>query len=222
MKRSIVLMVLMCCAALAAFVIKPTEYLADKLPFIDLDEVVPKAFGDWREVEMSSLRVVDPQAQEVFNTIYQDTLTRTYVNSQGYMVMLSIAYGKSQQDQLQVHKPEACYPAQGFTLLSSAPVYVPVAGKEVPGRIMVAQQGRRIEPLVYWTTIGEHINRGGFHKKFIEMRYALGGVIPDGMLVRISSIDSNIESAHLYQKTFAKEMIMSVPDKYKKRISGLD
>lgn len=222
MKRSIVLMVLMCCAALGAFAIKPTEYLADKLPFIDLDAVVPKTFGDWREVEMTALRVVDPQAQEVLNNIYQDILTRTYVNSKGYVVMLSIAYGKSQQDQLQMHKPEVCYPAQGFTLLSSAPVHVPIAGMEVPGRMMVAQQGRRIEPLVYWTTIGDQVNRGGFHKKFIEMRYALGGVIPDGMLVRISSIDSNIESAHRYQKIFAKEMIMSVPHIYKKRISGLD
>ena len=45
--------------------------------------------------------------------------------------MLSIAYGKNQSDALQLHKPEICYPAQGFTLLAKQNTPLDLLGKPI-------------------------------------------------------------------------------------------
>ena len=57
--------------------------------------------------------------EAIINKIYNQTLTRTYINPRGDRIMLSIAYGRDQSDALQMHKPELCYPAQGFRLLNN-------------------------------------------------------------------------------------------------------
>ena len=101
-----------------AAALRPTILLADKLAPIQLKTMVPAAFGDWREQLLSSARIIDPQTQEKLDEIYSETLTRTYVNSKGYQIMLSIAYRMNQSAALQLHKPEICYPAQGFVLIN--------------------------------------------------------------------------------------------------------
>ena len=83
----------------------------------DLETMIPRNFGDWRrrtaEYECKwSIR----NRQELINKIYTQTLNRTYVNNNGYRIMLAIAYGDDQRDSMQMHYPEVCYPAQGFSL----------------------------------------------------------------------------------------------------------
>jgi len=67
--------------------------------------------NDWREDPQRIVQVVDPQTRELLDKLYSETLSRTYVNANGYRIMLSLAYGSDQRDSLQVHKPEVCYPA---------------------------------------------------------------------------------------------------------------
>ncbi|MEI6737508.1 MAG: exosortase-associated EpsI family protein, partial [Pseudomonadota bacterium] len=50
--------------------------------------------------------------------------------------------------------------------------------------------------------------------------YALTGVIPDGMLVRLSSIDKNTGDAYALQRQFANAMVESIDPKHRIRFAG--
>ena len=112
---------LMFIAAGASVALKPTALLADRLPPIDLEAQIPRAFGNWRVDDRMSVRVINPQAETLVNKLYSQVLTRTYVDSStGERIMLSIAYGSNQSGSLQLHIPDVCYPAQGFEVLDSS------------------------------------------------------------------------------------------------------
>ena len=75
-----VLAALMCGAAIAGVAGKPTA----KIPPIDLDRTVPHAFEDWTEVREAG-QVVDRLTTLILS---EGLLTRTYVNRDGYRIML--------------------------------------------------------------------------------------------------------------------------------------
>ena len=106
-------------AAGMALALKPTTKIADAGPEVDLEVLIPKAFGDWKIDTTIAPLIANPEQQAVIEKIYNQTLTRTYVNSRNERIMLSIAYGGDQSDSMAVHKPEVCYPAQGFQILKN-------------------------------------------------------------------------------------------------------
>jgi len=218
--KNIVLLLLMLLAAGLGAAMRPTIRLADERPPIDLKAMVPTAFGEWREEPNVIAQVVNPQQKSVIDKIYSQTLSRTYINPQGYRIMLSIAYGKNQSDALQLHKPEICYPAQGFVLLSKQADQLDLLGRPIAATQIATSLGQRFEPVTYWMVVGDHISTGGTDKKLIEMRYALKGVIPDGMLVRVSSIDKNTGEAYALQKQFANAMVESIDPEHRQRFAG--
>lgn len=218
--KNVVLLALMLASAGLASVLRPTISLANELPPIHLKSMVPTAFGDWRELLIQSNQIVNPQQQIVIDKIYSETLSRTYVNSAGYHVMLSIAYGKNQSDALQLHKPEVCYPSQGFTLQSKRAGELDLLGTTISFTQLKTKLELRFEPVTYWTLVGEHVTTGNVNKKLTEMRYALQGKIPDGMLIRVSSIDPNSDTAYTIQKQFAGEMILGILPEHRSRFAG--
>ena len=117
---SIVIAALMTVAAAVGVAARPSSKPSGAGPRYVLETIVPKEFGGWREIAQEGAQVVNPQTQELLNKLYSQILTRTYVNASGYRVMLSLAYGDDQRADLTAHKPEVCYPAQGFQLHSNA------------------------------------------------------------------------------------------------------
>ena len=114
--KNLILLVLMLAASGLALALRPTHKIAAYGPAIDLETIIPRTFGDWRAEKENTVAMVDPQQQEMIDKIYTQTLSRTYVNPAGYRIMLAIAYGDDQRDAMQLHYPEVCYPAQGFSL----------------------------------------------------------------------------------------------------------
>lgn len=218
--KNAVLLALMLLSAGLAIALRPTIILADELPPIHLKTMVPTAFGNWQEQLNVSAQIVDPQQKQMLEKIYSETLTRTYVNSRGYRIMLSIAYGKNQSGDLQLHKPEACYPAQGFSMLANQPAKLDLLGKTIPATRLEANLGQRFEPITYWTVVGDHVTSSMTDKRLTEMRYAMAGRIPDGMLVRVSSIDKNTDNAYAIQSQFASEMIQAISPEHRNRFAG--
>ena len=218
--KNIVLLVLMLLSAALAAAMRPTISLADERPPIDLAAMVPGAFGDWHEEVNLSNQLVNPQQKTLIDKIYSQTLSRNYINRQGYRIMLSIAYGANQGKALQLHTPELCYPAQGFTLLSKQPGKMDLLDRPLATIRLETSSGQRHEPLTYWTVVGDHNVIGGLDKKLTEMRYALTGRIPDGMLVRVSSIDQSTERAYNMQKQFASAMIAAIASEHRSRFAG--
>lgn len=217
--RSLFLMSTMLAAAAVTWAVTPRTYFAADRPTMDLAKLVPKTFGDWVEVPSAPALIVDPGRQQLIAKIYSESLSRVYVNSARYAVMLSIAYGRDQRDGMELHQPEVCYPAQGFSISSRTPVTLDLGGTSVQA-VQMDTRGPRPEPLTYWTVVGEHNYLGGVQKKLSEMRYGFSGKIPDGMLVRISSVDAKADNAYLAQADFAKAFAAAVPEEFKSRIIG--
>ena len=105
--RNFILLMLMLAASGLALALRPTHKLADQGPPFDLEAIIPRTFGEWHEEKHYSAQIVDPQQQEMIDKIYTQTLSRTYVNTSGYRIMLAIAYGDDQRDALQTHYPAA-------------------------------------------------------------------------------------------------------------------
>lgn len=210
----------MLAAAGMALGLKPTEKVADAGPKVDLETLIPKAFGDWKIDETIVPLLVDPETQAKLDKIYNQTLTRTYVNSQGARIMLSIAYGGDQSDSMAVHKPEVCYPAQGFQILKNQDGLFSTGAGEIPVRRLIAKQGSRVEPITYWTTVGDAVAVSGLKWKLNQIKYGLTGKIPDGLLFRISSIQADEHAAYRAQDDFSRALLDALTPEGKQRIIG--
>lgn len=220
LRTGILIAALMFAAAALAVVMRPSHKLADQGPKIDLETMIPRDFGGWREEILSKALIVDPQQKELLDTIYSQLLSRTYRNDQGYRIMLSIAYGNDQSDSMQVHKPEICYPAQGFVLENKTAGSLAFGKSAIPITRIATTLGQRREPVTYWTTVGDQTVKSGIHKKLVEMSYGLTGKIPDGMLVRVSSIDPDTAKAYRLQDQFAQQMLEALAPDARKRLTG--
>ena len=207
-------------AAGMAMALKPTVKIADSGPKINLEVLIPKAFGDWKVDETIVPLLADPELQARLNKIYNQILTRTYVNPQGERIMLSIAYGGDQSDAMSVHKPEICYPAQGFQILKNASDTFSTGDGSIPVKRLVATQGQRIEPITYWTTVGDTVAVSGWAWKLNQMKYGLTGKIPDGLLFRISSIQADDAKAYQTQDGFARDLLKAMSPSGRQRIIG--
>jgi EpsI family protein len=218
-KKWLLLALMLLSAGLGAS-LRPTIFLADELPPVDLKAMIPSAFGEWQEMPLTMTQIVDPQQKETLERIYSQTLSRTYANAQGYRIMLSIAYGKNQNKGLELHSPEVCYPAQGFILTDREKAQLQILGKPIQTTRIKTHLGQRYEPVTFWTAIGDTVTSGTMQKRLLEFRYAVTGRIPDGFLVRLSSIDRETEQAYAMQTQFANQMIAAIAPENRSRFVG--
>jgi EpsI family protein len=225
MTREITSASILCAAMLlAGFTasnLKPSNYMSEKRGGVKISSIIPDQFGAWKKMEISA-GIVNPQQQKVLDELYTELVTRTYVSSEGYAIMLSVAYGKNQNDSFQVHLPEICYPAQGFQVGDSRKSTLTTAYGDIPiKQLETTFQSRRVEPVTYWTTIGNHAVKSGVDKKLKEISYAMQGDIADGLLFRISSIDTDKPRAFSMQQKFIEDMLASMTAVDRLRLAGL-
>jgi len=218
--RHLVIGLLMFAAAGMAMALRPTHKIADAEPKIDLEVMIPQTFGDWKIDGTITPLIANPVQQALINKIYNQTLTRTYVNSSGDQIMLSIAYGGDQTDDMAVHKPEVCYPAQGFQILKNATGSLSTSQGSIPVKRLVATQGQRIEPITYWRTVGDAVEVNSLKWKLQQLKYGLTGEIPDGLLFRISSIQADDARAYQLQDAFARDLLKAMSPSGRQRIIG--
>ena len=205
--KAAVVALLMVLAYAGANAWRPTQHLADSRPKVNLETIFPKAFGQWTVDERMPVQLVSPDTAALLSKIYNQTLSRTYVNATGERIMLSVAYGGDQSDATRAHLPEVCYPAQGFQIVSRSEGSVDTNGQQMRVRRLVAKQGSRNEPISYWITVGQHIALSGTELKLAQLSYTVRGVVPDGMLIRISSIDPQDKRAYALHDLFLRDMV---------------
>lgn len=219
-KNTFLLALMLLSAGLGA-ALRPTHKIADQESPVNLESIIPKQFGDWNVDEKVAYRQVNPQEKAAIDKIYTQVLTRTYVNRQGYRIMLSIPYGADQSDGLAAHDPEGCYPSQGFQILATGKEILKTIAGPIPIRRMEAESGSRHEPVTYWFTVGNQAVNNGWARKKAQLRYNLRGEIPDGMLVRASSIDRDTQNAYRHQDQFLGDLVKALPPDARTRVSGL-
>src|SRR4029453_17172632 len=107
-----------------------------------LANVVPAAFGAWTSQDMSDPLAINGEGT-LSAKLYNELVVREYVNATTETeITMLLAYGGRQSDELQLHRPEICYPAFGYDLMRNEPISLPVGRSPVlPARRLVAEQG---------------------------------------------------------------------------------
>ena len=217
---TVIVSLMLVSAALAAR-LTPTERVADQRPPVELAKLVPDQFGDWKTDRSLVPIGVSADVRAKLEELYTQTLERTYINPQGQRIMLSIAYGGDQRGEAtQVHRPEFCYTAQGFRIVGNAVGALSTDFGALPVRRLVAVQGRRTEPITYWVTVGDKATLPGLQRKLAQLSYGLAGQIPDGMLVRVSSIDIDERGAHQLHERFVRDMLGVLNPQARAQLAG--
>jgi EpsI family protein len=198
----------------------PTQKVAAAQREFSLEAMIPARFSGWTiDTTIVPLKP-DPEREAMIEKLYDQTLSRTYVNARGERVMLSIAYGGDQSKTLQLHLPEVCYVAQGFQMEKAGGGSLATRFGALPVKRLVARQNERNEPITYWITIGDKAVLSGIEQKLRRLAYGLSGKIPDGMLVRVSTIQRSDAEAYQLQDRFVNEMIDAMAAKDRARLLG--
>jgi EpsI family protein len=206
-------------SALAAWA-RPTILDSDSRPGFTLEKLIPKTFGSWRIDPHVPVVLPPPDQQALLNKIYNQTLGRTYIDPTGYRIMLSLAYGGDQSDGLTVHVPEVCYVGQGFRLESVADGSMGFSGLTIPVRRLVTTMGPRHEPITYWVTTGDQATITTTQRRMVSLRYGLKRRIPDGLLMRVSSIDRDYPVAWRKHEAFLQELVAALPPQDRELVVG--
>jgi len=209
----------MLAAAIFAVAMKPTQSAGNR-PRIDLETMIPRAFGSWKAEQTIAPFLVPPELRASLDRIYDQTLARTYINASGESIMLSIAYGGDQSDSLQLHLPEGCYRGQGFAVGEKTEGFMNTALGDIPVARLIATKGQRNEPITYWIVIGRRVTAEGWGMKKAKLLYALKGQVPDGVLMRISSITPDVGRAYRLQRDFAEDLLAALPPVQRERLTG--
>jgi EpsI family protein len=198
----------------------PTVKLASGQRDFNLETMIPPRFAGWTiDTSLVPLKP-DPERQAMIERLYDQTLSRTYVNQRGERVMLSIAYGGDQSKTLQLHLPEVCYVAQGFQMLKDGDAILTTGYGALPVKRLVARQSQRNEPITYWITIGDKAVLSGIEQKLQRLAYGLSGKIPDGMLVRVSTIQASEADAWHLQDRFVAALLGALSARDRARLLG--
>jgi EpsI family protein len=216
--RGLLVLLAMLLATGLSVAAKPRMKVADQGPKVDLEQIVPRTFGEWRMDDRVVPVMPSPDQRALLNKLYNQTLARTYFNSRGDRIMLSIAYGGDQSDSMQVHRPEVCYAAQGFHILGEARGTLTTLFGTLPVKRVLTRLGSRSEPVTYWVTVGGQATQTGFRQKLVQLSYGLTGKVPDGMLVRVSSISRDEVAGYALQERFVQEMLAAVSERDRLRL----
>lgn len=211
-RRKLLLGLLFASAAGLAAWRQPSKHL-DYLGKAKLDDIVPKTIGPWKFVAASGL-VVPPEDQ-MLRTLYSQLLTRVYDDGINSPVMLLMAQSGSQTGVLQVHRPETCYTAGGYQISPVSPHPIRLASEVLPANSMDATFEGLTEHVIYWTRVGNRVPASWSQQKLAVAEQNLRGIIPDAILVRVSTVSPDGPSARASLDAFTRAMLASVPPQHR-------
>jgi len=207
-RRKLLLGLLFCSAAGVAVWRTPRKHI-DLLGRQKLDDLVPKNIASWKFVAASGL--VIPPEDQLSRLLYSQLLTRVYSDGVNPPVMLLIAQSGSQTGVLQVHRPETCYTAGGFTITRLAPHRIPLGPAVLQANLMDATAEGTTEHVLYWTRVGDRVPASWREQKIAVAEQNLQGLVPDAILVRISTVTNDPSAASATLDAFARALIGSIP-----------
>ena len=207
-RRKVLLGLLFCSAAGLAAWRQPTHHL-DYLGRDKLDDVVPKTIGPWKFVAASGLVV--PPNDQLSRATYSNLMTRVYSDGQNPPVMLLLAQSGSQTGILQIHRPETCYTASGYRISPVTPQRIQIGSTVVPANSMDARADGLTEHVIYWTRVGDRMPASWKQQRLAVAEQNLRGILPDAILVRVSTVNDDSEAARATLQSFVRALIAAVP-----------
>jgi EpsI family protein len=204
--------------AILAVVLAPRQ-LPQGFVSIHVAKIIPRHFGTWSYVP--GIGLITPAAAEEGDvdpkltalSLYTQIVGRGYQDADGNIVMLMVAYGPVQDFRLKAHFPELCYIAAGFRISNKSEATMPYRDGVPPLRVtrLTAERGSRLEPISYWMRVGEQISRGVVDRQIIRLKYGLKGVVPDGVLIRVSTTGLAPEESFKLQRQFIRDLLAAIP-----------
>ncbi|HET9629107.1 MAG TPA: EpsI family protein [Novosphingobium sp.] len=183
-----------------------------------LEGMVPNEVGSWRYAGTDG--VVLPTYDELRDRLYDNIVSRNYASVSAPPVMLMLAYNSEQDGVLQIHRPETCYTAGGYALSSVQTIPLQIApGRSIGANQFVATTPDRIEYVLYWTREGNRIPSSWLGQKRDLLLANLDREVPDGMLVRVSTLDGG-ENAHEVLARFVQSLITSASPRLRNLLVG--
>jgi EpsI family protein len=217
---ALVIFFAMIAAPMLAETTRPTRKAADEGPKVDLEAMIPKQFGEWH-IDGSLVPIqASPDLQAALDKIYNQTLARTYVNAAGERIMLSIAYGADQSDNLQVHLPEGCYTGQGFAVQPKEISVLTTSQGDLRVARSVARLGLRVEPITYWIVMGNKIALNSWEMKKAKMSFNLRGEVAEGTLLRVSNIATDVTASYELHRRFVDSLLGAIDPSQRIRFFG--
>ena len=145
-------------------------------------------------------------------TIYNQEASRGFVDSDGHVVMLMVAYGESQSDRLQLAPSRGLLHRAGLPRLANQRDEARLfpLGPAAQPDALVAQREERVEPISYWMRIGYDNANGNLARQALKLGYGLRGWVPDGVLFRVSTIGVPAELSFKIQDKFIHDLLNAV------------
>lgn len=184
-----------------------------------LATIVPNRMGTWQSSPANGVLI--PTAEVPQESGYDDLLTRYFIDDAGRTVMFLIAYGSAQSGSAQLHRPEACYPAAGFSLGDSMRTRLSAPGSaEIVARALTAIKPGRVEQILYWSRVGTSFPTDPASQSLAVIRQSLDGAAPDGALVRMSTLSSDRTSALVLLREFAAALLRQPQPALRRLLTG--
>jgi len=169
--------IIMMLAGLNTAVISPRTNIEIITP--DLGQLLPDQFGQWRRVGLSS--AVLPNESNLGPG--EAVAYRAYADDLGRIVTLVAAYGPPLGDSVRLHRPEACYVAQGFLIDTRSQSEISSRSRKIPIVHLDATSPERREAVTYWLRDGAAFSTAAPEGQFIR---GLSAPL-DGALIRVST-----------------------------------
>lgn len=184
-RRDVLVGALLGAIGFGAVVLRP-GLAAPRLADGRIEAAVPDRIGPWRG-EAQAIQASEAQ-DELTARLYDRVLARVYRADAPDLpdIALLIAYGRGQDADVQLHRPDVCYPPQGFVLSDPRLLPIRLSGHPVPAQVVTASREDGVQQVIYWTRIAGAFTPDGAAERAVILRENLSGRMPDAVLVRLS------------------------------------
>lgn len=217
--KALVLSLALASAAATAVIATPTLHEITDAP--SLEQVLPSEFGGWKTLPNPTLQVgLTTGGETSTDQPYDQSVMRSYVDGRGHLIQVAVAWGKKQRQEIKIHRPELCYPAQGLPVKDlktvTLPVVSPASGEQVVGKRMLAEhRSGQMEAVSYLIRIGSIYSEGAVDTRMHIFKEGLAGRLPDGVLLRVSQVVADkaaLDDTYERQEKFMAELVAATPE----------
>lgn len=172
-----------------------------------IDRAVPARLGPWQ-------RLADPLPQidltvaadgtRTNDNPYDEVVMRSFADDHGHEVMLAIAYAREQRQEVKVHRPDLCYPSQGYAIVTRERVQL-AAVRDARGSVeavrLLTRRQNTHEAVLYLLRTDDDYGQAMWDGRLAILRAGLAGRVADGALLRVST---RVASASDAAEAFAR------------------
>lgn len=187
---------------------------------VDLEVLIPPVMGQWRLDTDPLAATPAVEGKTPATAAFDQLLQRTYVNPEGDRVMLVIGWDQRQSGLLKAHRQEVCYGALGAEIRNPRRTTLTLGNVSLEVTRLYAVSPQRKEPVTYWLTLDDRVVNSPVSWLLAQLRSGLRGEASQGLLVRVSTLSDEPESAYRLHDALIAELIAHLPARERWRFIG--